>query len=879
MTGLCLKVCSSFSREVFAVKQKENFQDVEIETFPCACWHAEQNAARIDTIIRREQANGKEVVAVGGNCLKAYSRQVGWGEQVHLQEQCFYMFTDPEIVDAALREGAYLLTSGWLANWRQQMNVWGFEPETAKAFFSESASKLVLLDTGIDPDSPSQLQTFSDYVGLPYQILPVGLSHFHLFLSQIILKWKLGHAHDQPAHSSAHASQVVADYAMALDLLVSLTKILDETQVIQSILDLFTMLFAPKQVAYAPWVDDRPGKIVALSDFPLNEDKLLTWLNSSTVDETWFETDTGFFLRITSMDHMIGALAVEAIAFPEYKQQYLNLAIEVAHLCGLAIINARTYHRMETLNEELERRVRERTADLVESNRKLQEESAKRQRVVEALRESEARYSSVVSALTEGVVLAGADGTILTCNASAERILGLSREQLIGASMADLPWCMIHEDGMHFSAEDHPMMLTLRTGQPYLDRIQGLYGKNDQFSWISVNSQPLFHPDHQQPYGVVGSFSDITKWKQSEEQILNQVKRLSTLRTIDQTILGSLNLDVILQTILSETIDRLGVDAADILLLDPSTFELKYAAGKGFWTHKIDSTLLRPGEDDAGKALFGKKLVHLDDFRAASSRFTRADLLADEKFIRYYGVPLLAKGQAVGLLEVFLRKKMACNEEWVDFLETLAGQAAIAVDNGTLFANLQASNLELQQAYETTLEGWSHALDLRDRETEGHTQRVTNMTEQLARFMGIEGSDLINIRRGAMLHDIGKMGVPDHILLKTGKLTEEEWEVMKTHPQMAYRLLSPIAYLKNALDIPYCHHEKWDGTGYPRGLVGEQIPLAARIFAVLDVFDALTSDRPYRAAWSREKTIDYIQSLSGSHFQPQIVTLFLKAFQ
>jgi len=208
-------------------------------------------------------------------------------------------------------------------------------------------------------------------------------------------------------------------------------------------------------------------------------------------------------------------------------------------------------------------------------------------------------------------------------------------------------------------------------------------------------------------------------------------------------------------------------------------------------------------------------------------------------------------------------------------MEALAGQAAIAIDNATLFDDLQRSNVELALAYDTTLEGWSRALDLRDKETEGHTQRVAEMTLKLARAMGFSEDELVQVRRGALLHDIGKMGVPDAILLKPGKLTDEEWEIMRRHPVYAYKLLRPIAYLRPALDIPYFHHEKWDGTGYPRGLKGAQIPLAARLFAVVDVWDALRSDRPYRRGWPEEKVRDHIRSLAGTHFDPQVVEEFL----
>jgi HD-GYP domain-containing protein (c-di-GMP phosphodiesterase class II) len=192
----------------------------------------------------------------------------------------------------------------------------------------------------------------------------------------------------------------------------------------------------------------------------------------------------------------------------------------------------------------------------------------------------------------------------------------------------------------------------------------------------------------------------------------------------------------------------------------------------------------------------------------------------------------------------------------------------------SLIDDLRKANLELGEAYETTLEGWAKALELRDAETKGHSQRVTELTLQLARASGISEPDLAHVRRGSLLHDIGKMGIPDHILLKPGPLDEEEWEIMRMHPTYAYELLYPIPYLRPALDIPYCHHERWDGMGYPRGMIGEQIPLAARIFSIIDVYDALISDRPYHYSWPREDALRYIRASTGNQFDPKVVELF-----
>jgi putative nucleotidyltransferase with HDIG domain len=192
-----------------------------------------------------------------------------------------------------------------------------------------------------------------------------------------------------------------------------------------------------------------------------------------------------------------------------------------------------------------------------------------------------------------------------------------------------------------------------------------------------------------------------------------------------------------------------------------------------------------------------------------------------------------------------------------------------------MVSNLSQSQRDLIEAYDHTLEGWAKALELRDKETEGHSDRVAGLTVQFAEALGIQGEALVNIRRGALLHDIGKMGIPDSILHKNGPLTKAERSIIEQHPQNSYNMLKHIEYLQDALEIPYCHHEKWDGTGYPRGLKAEEIPLAARMFAIVDVFDALTSDRPYRKAISGEEAIDYLKRNSGIHFDPNIVDTFL----
>jgi PAS domain S-box-containing protein len=360
------------------------------------------------------------------------------------------------------------------------------------------------------------------------------------------------------------------------------------------------------------------------------------------------------------------------------------------------------------------------------------------------------------------------------------------------------------------------------------------------------------------------------------EQTELQLHHLIALHQIDLAISANFDLNVTLNVILKNVKDELEVDAASILLLDSVTHTLDYAAGIGFRTRRIEQSHVKLGNGCAGRAAQEYRTISYPDLNQAPGTFSRSALLVNEEFLSHYATPLIVKGQVKGVLEIFHRKRLEAEQEWINYLETLATQAAIAIESTSLFENLQRSNMELMLAYDATIEGWSRALDLRDRETEGHTQRVTEMVLGLAEKMGVSDAEKMDLRRGALLHDIGKMGVPDSILLKAGSLSESEWEIMRQHPFYAFQMLSPISYLKHALDIPYCHHEKWDGSGYPRGLKGEEIPLSARMFSVVDVFDALTSDRPYRAAWPPEKGYRFIQKQAGIQFDPRVVKIFLE---
>jgi len=371
---------------------------------------------------------------------------------------------------------------------------------------------------------------------------------------------------------------------------------------------------------------------------------------------------------------------------------------------------------------------------------------------------------------------------------------------------------------------------------------------------------------------VVGR--DISEKKRIEEAIENQLKRLDSLHDIDVSIIESTDIDIPMKIILEQVVRQLQVDAADVRLNNPSgqTFSL------GFSTKSGEIKCLETCKEIAHNVIVDQNdlcLVYpMDGVYSAQAK----DLHALFGFSEYCAIPLSAKGDSLGVLEVYIKDNPKKDDNWFDFLIALAGQASIAINNYNLFHNLKRMNQELINTYDATIEGWSRALDMRDNETEGHSLRVAEMTYRLAIALKVPEEDLVNIRRGALLHDIGKLGIPDRILLKPSKLTEEEFEMMKKHTQYGFDLLSPIRYLLPAIPIPYCHHERWDGTGYPQGLKGEQIPLSARIFAIVDVWDALANDRPYRKKWPHEKIVAYLRSLSGIQFDPKVVDAFMELF-
>jgi PAS domain S-box-containing protein/putative nucleotidyltransferase with HDIG domain len=501
----------------------------------------------------------------------------------------------------------------------------------------------------------------------------------------------------------------------------------------------------------------------------------------------------------------------------------------------------------------IEREMRE---SLVRKERKKAEDSLK-------------KLSRAVEQTADSVIITSKEGVIEYVNSAFEQLTGYTAADAIGNTPRILT------SGEHAAGFYEGLWTTILSGRVFRSEFTNrkkdgeLYFQEEIITPVRDSKGQISH--------FVSTGRDVTERKRADERIARQLKRLAALRDIDKAITTNLDLSITLRVILARVTGQLHVDAAAVLLLNRHSQTLDFTAGRGFRSGFLKGEKLRLNEGFAGHAALERHTIsipRLSDIEMSDSR--RMRLVTNESFASYYAVPLISKGEVNGVMEIFHRLPLDPDQEWLQFLETLAEQAAIAIDNAALFVDLQRTNTELALAYDTTLEGWSRALELRDQETEGHSHRVTELTLRLAAALGLDDDDYqVHLRRGALLHDIGKMGVPDSILMKPASLTPGEWEIMRKHTVYAYELLAPITFLKPALEIPYCHHEKWDGSGYPCGLKGEEIPLAARIFAIVDVWDALCSNRPYRPGWPKDRVKAYIKAERGTHFDPRIADAFL----
>jgi len=386
--------------------------------------------------------------------------------------------------------------------------------------------------------------------------------------------------------------------------------------------------------------------------------------------------------------------------------------------------------------------------------------------------------------------------------------------------------------------------------------------------------KPFVQPDLKAFEAIADMLASALERSNLYQKTERQLKRLESLHAIDQAITSIFDIKVVNKILLDQARKELKADAADILLLNPALNMLEYSAKSGFVEQRLQPDKIALTTSIAGQVLLDNRAISCADLNASPLSSLNSHTRT-QQFQAYFAKPLSVKGVAIGVMEVFFRKPFYPDQDWLSFFEAISTQAAVAHDAHRQYADLQKLQQSVSSSFKSTLETWSRSLELHALEVPGHIQRVVKESLQLAKLVGIPQDQLTNIEYGALLHDIGKLGVMDQILRKKGNLTDDEWEQIKCHPKIARDLLSNVKILKDALDIPYSHHENWDGSGYPQGLKGEKIPLPARIFAVVETFDALISDQPYRQAWSRQDAIHYLKDQRGKKFDPGVVDAFL----
>ena len=477
-------------------------------------------------------------------------------------------------------------------------------------------------------------------------------------------------------------------------------------------------------------------------------------------------------------------------------------------------------------------------------------------------------FRSLVDNTVDVLIIMDKDGTIQFTSPSIEGMLGYGADELVDKSFLGL----VH-------AEDLPALnKTLEEIQekPEATKAVAFRIQDQEGSWVSLKGTVRSLLEEPAVSGIAITLRDDSGRRKTEQGFQSQLDSLNVMHAIDLATSSSLDLRVSMKVVLEQITTHLKVDASCVLLFNPNTRILKHFAGRGFRSIAATSSQAVLGEGLAGQAALERQVVRIPDLAESKEKFARAELFSEEEFVTYYGVPLVARGELKGVLELFSRSALPHDPNWSDFLTTVASQTAIAIDNADLVTRLQRDTIDLGFAYDIMLEKFSEALDQRERMPRGHSRRVSEMAVLLGNAVGIPESELVHIRRGALLHDLGKLRVPENILLKPSALTDEEWEVMYQHPSHAHQMISPVPHLREAVDIPHSHHEKWDGSGYPQALKGDAIPLSARVFAVVEAWDVLAVDRPYREAWPRTKIVSHLNSQSGIDFDPQVVKKFLE---
>lgn len=557
-----------------------------------------------------------------------------------------------------------------------------------------------------------------------------------------------------------------------------------------------------------------------------------------------------------SMPTFSGPAALQLLKEKDIDIPFILVSGQIGEEAAVAAMKAGAHdfvpkNKLARLVPALEREIRE--AEVRRSRREAEQ----------AVKLSEGRFRALFEDAPAAYHETDSAGIVRRVNRTECTLLGLCPEEILGRPVWDLWPTELREvdrlrvQGMIAGNED-PSPWELEYVHPSGSRLH------------LEAYQSLIHDPNGNVTGLCCALLDRTDNKRAEIDLQGHLQRLSALVLIENATKESLDLNAILRTVVDQVITHLKVDASDILLFQRKDQALEFAVGQGFRSRRRISYRTPLGEGNAGRTAAAGDATHVENVETADAAL-REPLPEGEAFLAYHAVPLAARGHLQGVLELFHRSPFQLSKDWSDFLDAVALATAIAIDNARLVEDLQDGFNTLSKSQEANLRGWVCALNLRFKGRQEHVVRVSEMTVRIAGLMGVFGGELEQIRRGVLLYDIGRLVIPDDLLNRAGRLTPEERAIYERYPQHASEILYPIEHLRPALDIPHCHRENWDGSGYPRGLRGNEIPLAARIFAVVNAWDYLACARPEGAGWPESRVYSYLWDQAGKSFDPSVV--------
>lgn len=487
---LCFLVCDFFREEIESLLSTGDFEDCTAAYYPPQCTRARFDFGAIRKLTAEPEEKTAGHYLLGGSCIPA--REALPDDLNHIRrprvDNCFEMIAPPRMIDALVEQGAYVTSPGWLKQWKRILEEWEFSRDAARDFFRESTKKIVLLDTELDKESAQRLEEFSLYLGLPGEIVPVGMDYFQLFFSRILSEWRLEKEKNRSRETVLQAQKEVSDYAMAFDLINILANVTSEREVVEWIFDLFSMLFAPGKLAFLPLANHVPGPVYTRPHQEVGE-KTISRMLKQTVELSSVNDENDFSIRITFQDETMGVLEISDVAFPQYRKRYLHVTLTIGKVCGLALATARAFERIR------------RTEKLLATEKE--------------------RLAVTLFSIGDGVVATNTRGEILLLNRMAEKLTGWKEADTIGRPMEDV-FKIVRADTREPNM--NPVETVLNTHCTYIPREPAIL-VNSEGNKLSIDysCSPIFSQDSAL-LGTVMVFRDISERKKAEEERIRMEK-------------------------------------------------------------------------------------------------------------------------------------------------------------------------------------------------------------------------------------------------------------------------------------------------------------------------------------------------------------------